>query len=488
MKGIKEKLTEIAGEGNVLDAPELMETYARDQSFVLPLKPRCLVRPGNAGEVRAIVDWANQTQTPLVPVSSGPPHFRGDTVPSATGAVMVDMSGMNRIGRIDRRSRTAIIEAGVTYPQLQAALAKKGMKVSMPLAPRANKSIVTALLEREPSLIPRYQWLVPEPLRNTEIIWGNGELFRTGDAGNAKNPDDYWKHKHAPISLGGPGQMDYWRLVSAAQGSMGIVTWVSVKCELLPQVNKLFFVTSRKLDELLDFVYKLLRFRFGDELLILNNVSLAAILGGKPDAVRARATELPAWTVLVTIAGRERLVMERVEFQEKDISDIAQQFGLKLVPEIPGARNNEVMKAVFQPSKEPYWKLGYKGGCQDIFFLTTLEKTPDFVQAMYIAAESCQYPVSDIGVYLQPVHQGASCHCEFYLPYDRNNPTETSRMQGFFKRASEDMLKQGAYFSRPYGIWANMAYNRDAQTTNVLRKIKGIFDPNNVMNPGKLCF
>jgi hypothetical protein len=269
---------------------------------------------------------------------------------------------------------------------------------------------------------------------------------------------------------------------------MGIVTWVSVKCELLPEIHKLFFTTSRKLEDLLDFVYKLLRLRFGDELLILNNLSLAVLLGGRPDAIRARAMELPPWSVLVTIAGRERLPRERVDFQEKDISDIAQQFGLKLVPEITGARNSEIMKAVFQPSKEPYWKLGYKGGCQDIFFLTTLDRTPEFVRTMCAAAGSCQYPVPDIGVYLQPVHQGASCHCEFYLPYDRNNAVETDRMRGFFNRASGEVLKQGAYFSRPYGIWANMAYNRDAQTTTVLKKIKGIFDPNNVMNPGKLCF
>ena len=38
------------------------------------------------------------------------------------------------------------------------------------------------------------------------------------------------------------------------------------------------------------------------------------------------------------------------------------------------------------------------------------------------------------------------------------------------------------------GIWADMAYNRDAQTTILLKKVKGLFDPNNVLNPGKLCF
>ena len=61
-------------------------------------------------------------------------------------------------------------------------------------------------------------------------------------------------------------------------------------------------------------------------------------------------------------------------------------------------------------------------------------------------------------------------------------------MKELYTRTSEELLKQGAYYSRPYGIWSPMAFNRDSQTTMVLKKIKGIFDPNNVLNPGKLCF
>jgi hypothetical protein len=143
---------------------------------------------------------------------------------------------------------------------------------------------------------------------------------------------------------------------------------------------------------------------------------------------------------------------------------------------------------VLNPSAEPYWKLNYKGGGQDIFFMSTLDKTPEFTKTMNMVAEGCRYPVSDIGVYLQPVHQGAACHCEFHLPYNPADPQEKVTMQNLFSKASQALLKHGAYFSRPYGIWADMVYNRDAQTTNVLKKLKAIFDPNNIMNPGKLCF
>jgi FAD/FMN-containing dehydrogenase len=107
---------------------------------------------------------------------------------------------------------------------------------------------------------------------------------------------------------------------------------------------------------------------------------------------------------------------------------------------------------------------------------------------MNLMAETNRYPTKDIGVYIQPKHQGANCHCEFILPFDRDKAGEVTRLRQFYTRASEEFIKQGAFYSRPYGIWANMAYSRDAQSTAVLKKLKGIFDPNNVMNPGKLCF
>ncbi|MBE0601287.1 MAG: FAD-binding oxidoreductase, partial [Firmicutes bacterium] len=46
--------------------------------------------------------------------------------------------------------------------------------------------------------------------------------------------------------------------------------------------------------------------------------------------------------------------------------------------------------------------------------------------------------------------------------------------------------KLGAYFARPYGIWTNIQLNKDAQSYVLLQRMKNIFDPNNIMNTGKL--
>jgi FAD/FMN-containing dehydrogenase len=395
---------------------------------------------------------------------------------------------MKRILKIDRRNRLALIEPGVTYSQLLPELEKEGLRIVMSLLPRANKSVIASLLEREPVMSPKYQWNLLEPLRSLEIVWGNGDKLYSGSGTFRGEKEEDWQQGLVPLAGPGPGQLDFYKFVSAAQGSMGIVTWASVKCEVFAEFRKLFFIPAKRLDDLVDFTYRLLKFRFGDELFIINNTGLAYVLAHEPDEVEALRETLPAWTVIVGITGGQILPRERVEAQENDIRDIAQQFGLKLTPAIPGCRGGELLELILKPSTEPYWKLRYMGGSQGLFFLTTLDKTPGYVATMVSAANEHRYPAPDIGVYLQPVQQGVGCHCEFMLPFNREEQAELLKTQALFRDASFRLLRQGAFFSRPYGIWADMVYNADARTTMVTQKIKEIFDPHNVMNPGKLCF
>jgi FAD binding domain len=482
-------LTELIGKQKVIGAPRVLDSYSHDNSFARPMKPRLVVRPRNADDVQKIVMWANRTRTPLVPVSSGEPRFRGDTVPSVPEAVIVDLRRMDKIVRIDRRNRMVIIEPGVTYSQLQPALAKEGLVLTTPLLPRRSKSVIASLLEREPTLIPKYNYTLPEPLRCLEVVWGNGELLRTGEAGGYyPTLEQQWKMGLAQVFSGGPGQVDYYRLVSGAQGSMGIVTWASVKCEILPEVHRFSFIPADDLKRLIECAYQLLRVRLGDEFFLLNSADLAAVLSTDSDGIQALKDKLPPWVIVMGISGRDLFPEEKVDYHERDAGDIVQQLGLKLLPAVSGVTGGQIMSAILNPPQETCWKLTYKGACQDIFFMTTLDKVPEFIDTVFAAANALRYPVSDIGIYLQPQHQGTSCHCEFNLPYDGGNRIETERVRELLETSSEALIRQGAYFSRPYGIWADMVYNRDARNREVIRTIKGIFDPGNVMNPGKLCF
>jgi len=485
----KKSLIEIVGTEYVADDPEILDGYATDCSYVPKRKPWFVVRPKTAEQVQALVQWANQTETPLIPVSSGPPHFHGDTVPSAPEGVIADLSRMREIKRIDRRNKMVVIEPGVTYAEIEPALAKEGLRISRPLLPRPNKSVIASLLERQPTLIPRFNYSLPEPLRTCGVVWGSGEVAFTGEAGNG--PMDLelqWKRGVAQIDPKGPNATDLMRLLTGAQGTMGIVIWASIKCELIARAHKYVFVPGETIEDLIEFCYKVERIRLGDEVLVVNASQLATMLARIPGDMQVLKEDLPAWTVVIGLAGAALFPEERVAVQELDLKRLVQQCGLTLLAGLRSVAPADIANAFESCSGEPYFKFKHKGACQDIFFLTTLDKAPQFIATVFSIAERLKYATSDIGVYIQPQHQGVSQHIEFNLPFDPANNREATKVQRMVAEASETLMSQGAYFSRPYGSWADMVYRRDAAATRIIRTVKQIVDPKNVLNPGKLCF
>jgi FAD/FMN-containing dehydrogenase len=488
MDGLKEKLSAIVGKERVFDSNDILERYSKDGSFAESIRPGMVVKVKDASEVERIVQLANRTKTPLVPVSSGDPHYKGDTVPSVPEAVVVDLSGMKKILNINRQQRMAIVEPGVTYGELQEALAQAGLTLATPLAPKATKSVVASVLDIEPRLNALHQWNFVDPLRCTEVIWGDGNRMFTGEAGGAP-PDlqKQWETQRWQVSGTGPMMLDFYRLLTGSQGTMGIVTWASLKCEVDTKVHKFYIVPANKAKDLHDFVYRVLRLRFSNELMIVNGSYLAALLGENTAHVQELRNELPVWAALVGIAGRELLPEEKVQGEEQDITAIAQQCGLRMAPAVRGAKGETILAKVMNPSGPKYWKETYKGAFQDLFFTTTLAKTAQFIVKMFELAVEAGYPSHDIGVYIQPQHMGVSYHCEFYLPYNAESRLETDRVKRLFTKASEEFSAMGAYFLRPHGIWSRLQLNKDAQSAILLMQLKKVFDPNNIMNTGKLC-
>ena len=64
----------------------------------------------------------------------------------------------------------------------------------------------------------------------------------------------------------------------------------------------------------------------------------------------------------------------------------------------------------------------------------------------------------------------------------------SDRVRELSASAIKNLMAKGAFFSRPYGESAGMIMNRDTATVAALKKVKSIVDPDNIMNPGKLCF
>ena len=293
----EKELVKIVGGNNVISRPGVLEEYSRDSSFAPKVKPRCVIRPGNVAEVQEIVKWANETRTPLVPVSSGAPHFRGDTVPGADGAVIVDLSRMKKIIRVDPKNKVAMVEPGVTFGELQAELEKAGLCAYMPLAPRQTKSVIGSVLEREPIIMPSHHWDSTDPLLCAEVVFGTGDKFRTGEASGPDTIEEQWEMGRVQMNPFGHSHVDFQRLITGAQGTIGIVTWASLKCCYLSRLSRALLVPSASLEPLIDLIYRPLKFRLGGKLFILNGLNLACLLGGNPREIQELRNSLPPWVL-----------------------------------------------------------------------------------------------------------------------------------------------------------------------------------------------
>ncbi|MBN2033402.1 MAG: FAD-binding oxidoreductase [Deltaproteobacteria bacterium] len=482
-------LEDIVGTGNVLDGIDILREYSSDLSFVPSRRPRCVAKPSTADEVQGIVKWANETMTPLVPVSSGPPHFRGDTIPAMGGSVIIDLSRMKKIIRIDPINWVVMVEPGVTFGELQPELEKAGLSTYTPLCPRGSKSVALSMLEREPITIPAHHWDALDPFLCAEIIFGTGDKLRSGEAAGPDSIEDQWKIGKAQMVPFGLGQFDESRLISGAQGTIGIITWATVKCRPSSTRTRTFLISSETIEPLLDLSYRLIRVRLGETCFIVNDLKFASLLGKNQEEIRELRAALPRWILVVTLEGYGPLPEGKVEYQEADFRDMLKQAGnLRHLQNVLSFSEDDITKLLTKPSDEPYWKLRYKGGFSDIFFLNTLDNSPAFIGAMHTLAHSRRFPSEDIGVYIQPIVQGTSCHLEFDLFYDATDSTQTERAQSLVTEGAYDLANMGAFFSRPYGTWAKIAYSRAAETNILQRKVKKIFDPNNVLNPGRLCF
>jgi hypothetical protein len=475
---IKKKLEAIVGKKNVLDDEETLTGYSRDMSLNEPRRPSLVVKPKDTEEVQKIVKLSNKQQVPVIPVSSGV-HFHGETIPEQ-GGIVVDLGRMDKVVQVDARNRKVKVEPGVTWGKLQGALKEHGQMGLNPLFPHPAMSALTSSLERNPMLIPKYEYA--EPVLTMEVVLPNGELFRTGTASAANTEEAYPE---------GPG-IDFFRLFQGAQGTLGIVTWLNIKTEYLPVNQKVFFMPFKRIEDAVEPIYQMQRRHIGNECFLLNDFNLAQLLAEDwPRDFEELQEVLPPYTLTVVIAGGVRRPLERIAYEEEAMEEIASQLLFQpgsTVGGVAGLQDIMLSKLREPQENESYWKNRYKGSSQDIFFITTMNKAKEFHQKVMEICGEFNYPTKEMGVYLQPLERGRACHLEFSFPCDLSAEGEKEKMRELYLAVSDALISQGAFFSRPYGPWADMVYRRATEYTNTLREVKKVFDPGNILNPGKLCY
>jgi FAD/FMN-containing dehydrogenase len=395
----------------------------------------------------------------------------------------LDLSAMCALRRVDRRNRVALFEAGLTFEQLSPALEAVDMRATMPLCPRPGKSVLASYLEREPTIMPRYQWDLADPLLCLEVVFGTGDVFRTGSAAGPGTLDEQWAAGDAQKSPMGPGQADWMRLVQGAQGAIAIATWCSAKAEILPRRESLLLAGAATPEPLVDATYRLLRRGAVDVCFLVDGRALADLLGESEERRAEAERQAAPWNLVITVSGLDILADRRHDLRRRWVEAELRAVGA-CRSDPPIGTPDTLLAKLRRPSAGTHWRDRRVGRSRSVFFQTTLDRAPRFCATFRRLSVDAGIPAERIGTYLQPQLGGRVCHVEFVLAC---TPAQEELTDRFTAAVAGPLSAEGAFFSRPHGRWAGVAFAASPESARLFGKVKSIFDPDGILAPGKLA-
>jgi len=496
-ESIGERLRAIVGADRVSEDAKTLEKYSKDQSFIRPCLPDYVVFAQTVEEVQDVLKAANETKTPVVPVSSGR-NLRGAAIPKE-GGIVLDLSRMNKIGEVVDRERWAIVEPGVTYGQLSEELEKHNLRVMMPLGVPESRSVVSSIIEGEPTLAAASFEYGNYLFMDREIVLPTGKIYRIG----------LWETRiRGEWSMAGGGGIigenkAYDWLWQNTQGTLGVITGLVVKAEHLPKESKVFVFPFNSLEKAVEAIRKIQRRELGLECFLLNNFNLAALMAQdwdvpanlpcqklSSDEFNRLREVLPKWTMAIHLSGLPYFPEEKVAYEEEALREVCSEIGLPVTQTVAGEEGLD--GALLDLILHPWMALRkghYKGSFHPVSFYTVLGRVAEFEEAILSLAQRHGYSPNDIGGYLLPIERGRSCYYEIDFHCDLDNPDEVKRVKDLWLEANEVCANLGGLPSNAYGPCADIVCRRaDPSYVDLLRKWKEELDPNNVMNPGQLCF
>jgi len=470
--GMLEALQQIVGSEHIVTHEEDLKKYGCDQSFVSPQTPLYAVKPGSQEEVREIILLANQKGMPIVPYSSGT-NLQGAHIPTRK-AITLDLSRMNKIHLVDPVSRNVIIEPGVNFAQLQDETKKHGLRVLTPLGIPSTGSVIGTYLEFTPLFSwPRYG---PWETLTLEIVLPNGEVLGTGQMAIKDTPYPYtWTTPYAVVN----------RMFFGAQGTLGVVTKAAITVKTLSPEATVFFARFDNLTTLAKAIREILRVEVTEEVFAANPHYLSLLLTKKwPNEFRRLKGKCAPWTLIMVVRGER----EEVELKSLDLHEVASSLKVKLAKTLPGLRDagERVLDEITYP-KGCVHQNRYKGAWNPIFCYTTMGNLSSFYNRISAIAGKRKYPRKDVGFMILPLNHGATYYFEPSFYRDPQDKKDSKRVEKLFLETSSALIRQGAFFDRPYPLWAKEVYKRASHYHHKIREVKEMLDPNNIMNPGKLA-
>jgi glycolate oxidase len=221
---------EIVGAAHVVTEAESLQRYAHDETEELVYIPDVVIKPRTAVEISAVMRLCNQHRIPVTPRGAGT-GLSGGALPHL-GGVVISTERMNSILGIDEGNGQVTTEPGVITEVLQEAVKGKGLFYPPDPSSRGSCFIGGNIAENSGGPKAVKYGVVKDYVLNLELVLASGDIIWTG-ANVLKNSTGY----------------NLTQLVVGSEGTLGIVTKIVLKLIPLPRYDRLMLVPFRSLEK-----------------------------------------------------------------------------------------------------------------------------------------------------------------------------------------------------------------------------------------------
>ena len=208
-----ENLKTMVAPDRISTGESVLDLHARDESRHPPCRPEAVIWPQSASEVSAILKFANRNGVPVTGWGSGS-SLEGNPIPIRKGIVL-DFSQMNRILEIREEDFQADVEPGVIYQDLNEKLRHTGL--FFPPDPGARATLGGMIANNASGTRTIYYGSTKDYVLKLSVVLANGEIVELGTRAS-KTSSGY----------------DLIRLFVGSEGTLGVVVGATVRLAALP--------------------------------------------------------------------------------------------------------------------------------------------------------------------------------------------------------------------------------------------------------------
>jgi glycolate oxidase len=454
-----EAFKKIAGEDFVFVDKEVLDNYAHDETEDLHFLPDVVIKPANAGEISSILQLCNQYKIPVTPRGAGT-GLSGGALPHL-GGVLLSVERLNKIIDIDERNLQVVTEPGVITEVLQDAVKARGLFYPPDPSSRGSCMIGGNIAENSGGPKAVKYGVVKDYVLNLEVVLPTGEIIWTG-ANVLKNATGY----------------NLTQLIVGSEGTLGIVTKAVLRLIPLPKHDLLMLVPFRNAENACAAVSAIFMAGYTPSAMeFMERDALEWVMRFVDNSVSAIEEDIQAH-LLIEVDGNDLDVLMK---DMEGISEIAMQFDC-----------GDILFADDARQKAELWKLRRRVG--EAVKSHSIYKEEDTV------VPRAELPVLLKGV--KDIGKKYGFHSVCYGHAGDGNlhvniikgELSDEQWNGSLKLGIIEIFELvrslGGTISGEHGIGLvqkeYLPIVFDNMQMRLMRQIKNIFDPNNILNAGKI--